>query len=270
MIDLDSQGNEDIGKHGLIVRYGNLLPQFLELKGPPSYGQIPRSGAESCHMLMWIVPWGASIERGGYRYLRTRRSKKAKAPSTKRVEGPQQGADVWIGGYCCMIDCACSDATDITNVMEFSIRDQYLAPLVSRLRQRGADVELIENDFRHFQVNQEAYVLAKYSTSEGERWQFTFRSRDMTLLAEDRTRMGFFGEQYVALRCGFDGVCLLRANEWESLLQTDRPDTPQTIRVRRPEDCQMSVRGPGGTRLNRKIPGNRFPAMLTKPSRATS
>lgn len=154
--------------------------------------------------------------------------------------------------------------------MQFSIRDQYLAPLVFRLLQREADVELIENDLRHFRVNQEAYVLAKYSTAEGERWQFTFRSQDMTLLAEDRTRAGFFAERYVALRCGFDGVCLLQANEWESLLQTDRPDTPQTIRVRRPEACQMSVRGPRGTRLHRKIPKNRFPTMLTEPSRATS
>ena len=160
--------------------------------------------------------------------------------------------------------------------MQFSVRDQYLAPLVFSLRQRGADVELIENDLRHFRVNQEgrvnqeSYVLAKYSATEGERWPFTFRARDMTLLAEDRTRVGFFGGRYLALRCGFDGVCLLHADEWESLLQTDRPETPQTIRVRRPEECQMTVRGPGGTSLSRKIPRNRFPAMLTNPSHATS
>lgn len=147
--------------------------------------------------------------------------------------------------------------------MQFSIRDQYLAPLVFRLRQRGADVELIEDDPRHFRVNDKLHVLAKYSTREGERWQFNFHSRDMNLLAEDRTRVGFF-ERYLALRCGFDGVCLLQADEWESLLQTDRPDTPQTIRVRRPEGCQMSVRGPGGASLNRKIPRNRFPTMLTE------
>jgi len=154
--------------------------------------------------------------------------------------------------------------------MQFSIRDQYLAPLIFRLRQRGADVELVEENPRHFRVNNEAYVLAKYSTTKGKRWRFNFYSRDLTLLAEDRTRVGFFGKRFVALRCGFDGVCLLQANEWESLLQTDRPDTPQTIRVRRPQDCQMSVRGPRGTRLRRKIPKNRFPTMLTKPSRATS
>lgn len=150
--------------------------------------------------------------------------------------------------------------------MQFSIRDQYLAPLVFRLRQRGADVELLGDDPRHFRVNDEAYVLAKYSAHEGEQWQFTFYSRDMTLLGEDRTRAGFFGERYLALRCGFDDVCLLQADEWESLLQTDRPDTPQTIRVHRPEGCQMSVRGPGGTSLSRKIPGNRFPTMLIEQS----
>jgi hypothetical protein len=32
----------------------------------------------------------------------------------------------------------------------------------------------------------------------------------------------------------------------------------------------MTVRGPGGTSLSRKIPRNRFPAMLTNPSHATS
>lgn len=146
--------------------------------------------------------------------------------------------------------------------MQFSIRDQYLAPLVFRLRQRGADVELIEDDPRHFRVNDRSHVLAKYSTREGERWQFNFRSRDMSLLAEDRTRVGFF-ERYLALRCGFDGVCLLRADEWEFLLRLDCPDTSQTVRVHRPQGCQMTVRGPNGRSLDRKIPKSRFPAMLT-------
>jgi hypothetical protein len=47
------------------------------------------------------------------------------------------------------------------------------------------------------------------------------------------------------------------------LLRLDCPDTSQTVRIHRPEGCQMTVRGPNGRSLDRKIPKSRFPAMLT-------
>jgi hypothetical protein len=145
--------------------------------------------------------------------------------------------------------------------MEFSKRDQHIGPVYRKLIEEGAHVVEFDRP-GHIRVNGSVYCYVKYASSDVSPWSFGFTSNELLMLGTDLGReAALYAKAFVALVCGTDGVCLLKANEWRQLLEPLK-HRRKFVQVKRPPGCQMEVRATGNLELQRKIPKNRFPDLL--------
>ena len=103
-------------------------------------------------------------------------------------------------------------------------------------------------------VNEDTFVVLKYTTKARTPWGFTFDQ-------EDVDRFLVAGSSYprwvLGLICGDDGVCALEWSQARQLLA----DKPGRIAVGRKHNKQYDVWGTAGE-LKGKIALNRWPALL--------
>lgn len=142
-------------------------------------------------------------------------------------------------------------------------RDQYEGVVLRRLVKHDGPVRVDEigDKAGHFCLNEDAFLLVKYSSRNRSPWRFTFQPDDIETLVTDHNQGGLFGGSYVCLVCGLNSLCALREKEWSTLLDLGGREEQQTITVRRHPRTSFEVTGSAG-QLERKIPVSRFPSLL--------
>ena len=143
-------------------------------------------------------------------------------------------------------------------------RDKYYGVVLRQLTKSGhrvSDLREVGDKAGHFHINEEAFLLVKYSSKDQSPWRFCFHPSDFPVLLESHHRGGLFGGSYVCLVCGFDSICLLHEDDWSVLLSMSCTDRQQTIMVRRDAGRSFIVSGTAG-RLDYKVSLSRFPSSL--------
>jgi len=142
-------------------------------------------------------------------------------------------------------------------------RDPYDGVVLRHLIKHDAPIQVAEIRDKpgHFCLNEDAFLLVKYSSRNCSPWRFTFRPDDVRTLVRDQNQGGLFGGSYVCLVCGLESLCALQEEEWSSLLDLSVADKQQTVAVRRDPRSSFEVTGSSG-RLDRSIPASRFPGLV--------
>lgn len=143
-------------------------------------------------------------------------------------------------------------------------RDKYYGVVLRHLTKSGhrvSGLREVGDKAGHFHINEEAFLLVKYSSRDRSPWRFSFHPSDFPVLVEGYHQSGLFGGSYVCLVCGFDSVCLLHEDEWSALLNLNDTGRQQTITVCRGAGRSFSVSGTAG-KLDYKVPVSRFPSLL--------
>ena len=109
----------------------------------------------------------------------------------------------------------------------------------------------------HYQINHDKRILVKYSSFERGPWQFTFRADDVETISED---IDAEQQSFLCLVCGYNTICMLDADEIETLLDLDF-DESQWIKVDYPSGGSMRARGSEGE-LGHVVRHNIFPGGL--------
>ena len=127
----------------------------------------------------------------------------------------------------------------------------------------AAIIRLLENDkckavrkreFLGYVVNENIFVLIKYTTKARTPWGFTFDQEDVERcykMAEE------YDKSYMALVCGGDGVCVLKWREADKLLD----GKPGRISAGRRHNESYAVKG-SAEKLNGKVSVSRWPRVL--------
>lgn len=143
-------------------------------------------------------------------------------------------------------------------------RDKFYGVVLRHLTKNGHPISSLAelgDKAGHFCINEEAFLLVKYSSASESPWRFSFHPGDLPILVKDHNRGGLFGGSYVCLVCGFNSVCMLREDEWSALLHLDSTDRQQTVTVRRAVGRSFAVSGTAG-QLKHKVPVSRFPSLI--------
>lgn len=142
-------------------------------------------------------------------------------------------------------------------------RDPYEGIVLRHLIKHDDPVRVTEigDKLGHFCLNDDAFLLVKYSSRDRSPWRFTFRPDDIRTLIHDQNQGGLFGGSYVCLVCGLESLCALREEEWSTLLDLTMTEGQQTITVRRDPQSSFEVAGSSG-KLDRKVPASRFPGLI--------
>lgn len=142
-------------------------------------------------------------------------------------------------------------------------RDPYYGVVLRSLAKYGEPFHIAElgDKAGHFCLNEDAFLLVKYSSRNRSPWRFTFRLDDIRTLIDDQNQGGLFGGSYVCLVCGFDSLCALREDEWSTLLDLTAASGQQTVTVSRDPRSSFEVTSSSGN-LSRKIPASRFPSLI--------
>jgi len=142
-------------------------------------------------------------------------------------------------------------------------RDKFYGVVLRHLTRHNGSFKVREvgDKAGHFCLNDDAFLLVKYSSSENSPWRFTFCPGDVHTLVEGQNHGGLFGGSYVCLVCGFESLCALREDEWSTLLELNTTKGQQTISVQRSPRSLFEVKETCGN-LNRKIPASRFPSLV--------
>lgn len=142
-------------------------------------------------------------------------------------------------------------------------RDSYEGVVLRHLIKHDDTARIAEigDKAGHFCLNDDAFLLVKYSSRNCSPWRFTFRPDDVKTLVSDQSQGGLFGGSYLCLVCGFQSLCALREDEWSSLLDLNTTVEQQTVVVRRSPRSSFEVTSSAGS-LNRTIPASRFPALI--------
>lgn len=158
--------------------------------------------------------------------------------------------------------CNCSHIQHSTLPM-ITTRDPYEGVVLRHLIKHDDPVQVTEigDKVGHFCLNNDAFLLVKYSSRSRSPWRFTIRPDDINTLVRDQSRGGLFGGSYFCLVCGFESLCALREEEWSALLDLSETEIQQTLSVSRSPRSSFEVTGSSG-HLARKIPVSRFPALI--------
>lgn len=142
-------------------------------------------------------------------------------------------------------------------------RDPYEGVVLRYLIKQDVPIRVAEIGDKpgHFCLNEDAFLLVKYSSRSCPPWRFTFRPDDVRTLIRDQNQGGLFGGSYVCFVCGLESLCALREEEWSTLLDLTMTEGQQTIVVRRDPRSSFEVTGSSG-QLDRKIPASRFPGLI--------
>ena len=101
-------------------------------------------------------------------------------------------------------------------------------------------------------INKSTTLLIKCSNDDGPTWSFAFTQEDIDAVVST------YG--HVALNCGSQSICLLDADQLESLVDPSATRA-QSIKVSFNSNESMRVSGPLG-KLARTVPHNAFPAEI--------
>lgn len=104
-----------------------------------------------------------------------------------------------------------------------------------------------------FIVNDHIFVLVKYTAKVASPWQFTFSEAERDAIEEHRGTL----EVVLALVCGGDGICALRWDDVEPIL--DAP--PTWVSASRKVNKRYRVTGSNGE-MRRRVPRNNWPGMV--------
>lgn len=142
-------------------------------------------------------------------------------------------------------------------------RDKFYGVVLRHLTRHSglSNVRELGDKAGHFCLNDNAFLLVKYSSSDGSPWRFTFHPDDIRTLTDDRSEGGLFGGSYVCLVCGFKSLCALHEDEWSTLLDLGANSRQQTVSVRKSHRSSFEVRGTS-EKLDHKIPASRFPSLV--------
>lgn len=142
-------------------------------------------------------------------------------------------------------------------------RDKFYGVVLRHLTRHEelSNVREVGDKAGHFCLNDNAFLLVKYSSSDTAPWRFTFRPDDIRTLIDDQNEGGLFGGSYVCLVCGFKSLFALREDEWSTLLDLGGRSRQQTLSVRKDLRSSFEVRGTSG-QLGHKIPASRFPSLV--------
>lgn len=108
-----------------------------------------------------------------------------------------------------------------------------------------------------YTVNDCVALYVKYSTSRLSPWTFGFRVEHQD---EIRQLRAAFGEVFVTLVCGLDGIACLSSVEYQRVLDDD-PRSGEWIKVSRGPRQRYAVSGSNG-RIVCKIGDNEYPAKV--------
>jgi len=144
-----------------------------------------------------------------------------------------------------------------------SERDKYYGIVLRHLTRHDGlfNIQEVGDKAGHFCLNENAFLLVKYSSADSSPWRFTFRPDDIRTLIDDQNEGRLFGGSYVCLVCGFKSLCALREDEWSTLLDLGARSRQQTVSVRKNRRSSFEVKGASGS-LDHKIPASRFPSLV--------
>jgi hypothetical protein len=148
--------------------------------------------------------------------------------------------------------------------MKRSGADQAFGAVIRQIIKKSGDgvhIEKLDDHPEHVCVNRTVRYLAKRSALSGPTWEFTFTSEEQEILFSD-LGISQTGDAHLLLVCEADCVCLLRSDEWQKLLEPSEINGTEWMQIKRPPNCQMSVRATAGRKLSYKVPKNRFPRLL--------
>jgi hypothetical protein len=151
--------------------------------------------------------------------------------------------------------------------MTFSKRDQLVGPVYRRLSKNGANLKWLDAP-DHLRINGGVYCYLGYSNRDRTPQQYGFAPDALETLWTDLGRdVAGYAKAFLALVYGTECVCVLKANEFDELLDPSDTTEEKFLYVKRPPGCQMRVWASTGKELNHTIPKNRFPsALLDQPT----
>jgi len=130
-------------------------------------------------------------------------------------------------------------------------QDFYHGAALARLVDDGRCLSIARHSFGYL-INDELFVLIKYSTKGRSPWGFAFSEDDISRITKlSETKI------FIAFVCGGDGVCVVPQTQILSLLQ----QKPGWISAKRLSNKAYAVSGPAGS-LKHKVPMNRWPSIL--------
>ncbi len=155
--------------------------------------------------------------------------------------------------------------------MSFSKRDQLVGPVYRRLSKNGANLKWLDPP-DHLRINGGVYCYLGYSNRDRAPQQYGFAPDELETLWTDLGReVAMYARAFLALVYGTECVCLLKADEFEHLLDPANAGEQKFLYVERPPGCQMRVWASNGRELDHTIPKNRFPsALLDQPTSVAS
>lgn len=130
--------------------------------------------------------------------------------------------------------------------------EQYHGIALSRIAHKYGKLNIstdFNNDNSSYLLNNEIGLYIKFSKKRLTPWQFSFNAdhyQDILKLAEN-TKSG-----YLALVCGFDGVCCISFDDFFYLINGIERGTIKSISVARFKNQQYQVTG-SDNQLKRKI-----------------
>ena len=148
-------------------------------------------------------------------------------------------------------------------------RELYLgAALAQIVESTGFEcIRKVSPALGHYEVNGALRLLVRYTASRRGPWYFTFRPRDLDLVAKEVAADPPF---YLALVCGTATICLLTAEQVVQVLDLDSAvEEAQSIRVHTRPGASLSVTGSAGT-LDGKVPNHVFPGTLFRSARVAN
>lgn len=148
--------------------------------------------------------------------------------------------------------------------MKRSGADQAFGAVIRQIIKKSGDgvhIKKLGDHPEHVCVNRTVRYLAKRSALSGPTWEFTFTPEEQEILFSD-LGLNQTGGAYLLLVCEADCVCLLGSDEWQKLLEPSEINGTEWMQIKRPHNCQMSVRATAGRKLSHKVPKARFPKLL--------
>lgn len=139
--------------------------------------------------------------------------------------------------------------------------DKLIGAVLVRSIEAGANyaVSEIEPQRGHVAFSHGLHLIVKRASSDSSTWRFNFTPRAVAFLYDlQRSSQTLFGGVYIALVCDGD-ICELKPADWLQLLDTDAPESHQSLTVHRSHGKSFRVRG-SRTGYTCTVPVSRFPS----------
>ncbi len=111
--------------------------------------------------------------------------------------------------------------------------------------------------YGHYLINADCHLFVKYATNGSSPWHFTFTDEHLDGI---RNVVAANADIFIALVCGRTTICLLREEDFRSVLDVDSTQT-QSVKVEVPPNKGCRVSGTMG-RLKRVVAHNAYPVEL--------